>query len=80
MLKRIVLAMALLTCAGLSSIHGVDAAPHSLQATIVAQASLPPLFDTESTAQAHYPKGVVPRLNMTPIFGFDLASRPFCCA
>jgi hypothetical protein len=49
-LKRIALAMALLTCAGLSSIHGVDAAPHSLQATIVAQASLPPLFDTESTA------------------------------
>jgi len=63
MLKRFALAMALLACAGLLPIHGADATTHSLQATIVAQASLPPLFDTESAAQAHCPKDVVVWLN-----------------
>ena len=39
-------------------------ATHLSQATIVAQASLPPLFDTEGAAQAHCPKDVVVWLNI----------------
>ena len=64
MLKRFAMAAALLICAGLLPIQGVDATTHSLQATVVAQASPPQLFDTESAAQAHCPKDVVVCLNI----------------
>ena len=64
MLKRFAMAAALLICAGLLPIQGVDATTPSSQATVVAQASLPPVFDTESAAQAHCPKGVVVWLNI----------------
>jgi hypothetical protein len=39
-------------------------APIPTQTSIVAQASLPPLFDTEDAAQAHCPKDVVVWLNI----------------
>lgn len=64
MLKRFALAMALLACDGFLPTNGVDAATHSLQATVVAQASLPLVFDAESAAQAHCPKDVVVWLNI----------------
>jgi hypothetical protein len=64
MLKRFALVMALLACAALLPIQGVDATTQSSQAAIVAQASLPALFYTESAAQAHCPKGVVVWLNI----------------
>lgn len=65
MLKRFALAAALLACAGLLPIRGVYATTYSPQAqAVVAEASLPPLFDTESAAQAHCPKDVVVWLNI----------------
>ena len=64
MFKRFALAAALLACAGFLPTQGVTAATHSTQATVVAQASLPPLFDTESAAQAHCPKDIVVWLNI----------------
>jgi hypothetical protein len=64
MLKRFAIAAALLICAGLLPIQGVDATTQSSQATVVAQASLPSLFDTESAAQAHCAKDVVVWLNI----------------
>jgi hypothetical protein len=64
MLKRFAIAAALLICAGLLPIQGVHAATQLSQATVVAQASLPPLFDTEDGAQAHCPKDVVVWLNI----------------
>jgi hypothetical protein len=63
-LKRFAIAAALLICAGLLPIQGVHAATHSSQVTVVAQASLPPLFDTASAARAHCPKDVVVWLNI----------------
>ena len=64
MFQRFAMAAALLICAGLLPVQGVDATTHSSQATVVAQASLPPLFDTKSGAQAHCPKDVVVWLNI----------------
>jgi hypothetical protein len=64
MSRRFAMAVALLICASILPISGVDAATHSSQATVVAQASLPPLFDTEGAAQAHCPKDVVVWLNI----------------
>jgi hypothetical protein len=64
MLKRFALAAAILGCTGLLPAHGVGAATYSTLTTVVAQASLPPLFDTESAAQAHCPKDVVVWLNI----------------
>jgi hypothetical protein len=64
MLRRFALAAALLGCAGLLPAQGVSAATRLTQAMVVAQASLPPLFDTESAAQAHCPKDVVVWLNI----------------
>ena len=64
MLRRFALAATLLACAGLMPISGLGAAAPLTQARVVAQASLPPLFDTESAAQAHCPKDVVVWLNI----------------
>lgn len=65
MLKRFALATALLAFAGLLlPVQSVGAMAYSSQAAVVAQSSLPPLFDTESAAQAHCPKDVVVWLNI----------------
>jgi hypothetical protein len=57
MLKRFAIAAALLICAGLLPIQGVHAATHSSQATVVAQASLPPLPYNKKLSIWNYPKG-----------------------
>lgn len=62
MFKRFVLAAALFAFGGLLPTYGATALTPLVQA--VAQASLPPLFDTETTAQAHCPKDVVVWLNI----------------
>ena len=64
MLKRFALAAVLLACAGFLPTQGVTATTHLTQATVVAQASLPLLFDTESAAQAHCPRDAVVWLNI----------------
>ena len=63
MLKRFAFAAALFAFAGLLPSYGASATVPTVQAAVVAQ-SLPPLFDTESTAQAHCPKDVVVWLNI----------------
>lgn len=62
MFRRFALAAALFAFAGLFPAYAA-AAPASATAT-VAQAALPPLFDTDSAAQAHCPKDVVAWLNI----------------
>jgi hypothetical protein len=64
MFKRFALAAALFAFAGLLPSYGAAAPVPAAQAAVVAQASLPPLFDTESAAQAHCPKDVVVWLNI----------------
>jgi hypothetical protein len=64
MFKRFALTAALLAFGGLLPIYVTAAPAPTAPATIVAQASLPPLFDTESAAQAHCPKDVVVWLNI----------------
>jgi hypothetical protein len=64
MFKRFALAAALFTFAGLIPTHGTAAPMQAAYSAIVAQAALPPLFDTESAAQAHCPKDVVVWLNI----------------
>ena len=64
MYRRFVLVAALLAFATLVPGHGIAAPAATSQAAIVAQASLPPLFNTESAAQAHCPKHVVVWLNI----------------
>ena len=64
MFKRFALTAALLAFAGLLPVYGTAAQAPTAQATIVAQASLPPLFDTENAARAHCPKDVVVWLNI----------------
>jgi hypothetical protein len=63
MLKRFALAAALFAFAGLLPSYSTAAPMPAAQAAVVAQ-SLPPLFDTESAAQAHCPKDVVVWLNI----------------
>ena len=64
MVKRLALVGALFAFAGLGP-YRVATAPVAIgQTANVAQASLPPLFDTESAAQAHCPKDVVVWLNI----------------
>ena len=63
MLKRFALAAALFAFAGVLPTHGA-AAPTPPAHAVVAQASLPPLFDMESAAQAHCPRDVVVWLNI----------------
>ena len=63
MLKRFALATALLGFAGLTLIHGAASPASVAQPMIIAQA-LPPLFSTESAAEAHCPKDTVVWLNV----------------
>lgn len=64
MVRRFALAAALFACVGLLPIHGIASPLSAAQSAVVAQASLPPLFSTESAAQAHCPKDVVVWLNI----------------
>lgn len=64
MFKRLALAAALFAFAGLLPTHGATTPTSPTQSVLIAQASLPPLFDTESAAQAHCPKDVVVWLNI----------------
>ncbi len=43
---------------------GTAASAQTAQASVIAQASLPPLFSTESAAQGHCPRDVVVWLNI----------------
>jgi hypothetical protein len=63
MFKRFALVAALFAFAGLLPSHGVASPAPAAQAAIIAQ-SLPPVFSTESAAQAHYPRDVVVWLNI----------------
>lgn len=64
MFKGFALAAALLGFAALVPSHGTVSFAAVAQPAVVAQASLPPLFSTESAAQAHCPKDVVVWLNI----------------
>jgi len=64
MLRNFALAAALFAFAGFSFTQTSAAVAASSQAVVVAQASLPLLFATESVAQAHCPKDVVAWLNI----------------
>jgi hypothetical protein len=64
MFRRFALAVALLAFAGLLPTHGAASPVPAVHALTVAQASLPPLFDTESAAQTHCAKDVVVWLNI----------------
>jgi hypothetical protein len=64
MYKRFALAAALFVFAGILPGHGAASPSQIAQATVVAQASLPPLFSTESGAQSHCLKDVVVWLNI----------------
>jgi len=63
MFRRFALVAALLAFAGVAPGHGAAVPAATGQAAIVAD-SLPPLFDTESAAQAHCPKDVVVWINI----------------
>ncbi len=64
MVKRLALVAALFAFAGLGPVQSPAAPVAIAQAANVAQTSLPPVFDTESAAQAHCPKDVVVWLNI----------------
>jgi hypothetical protein len=64
MVKRLALVAALFVFAGLTPVQSPATPVTIAQAASVAQASLPPLFDTENAAQAHCPKDVVVWLNI----------------
>jgi hypothetical protein len=64
MLKRFALAAALFAFVGLLPSYSTVAPLPAAQGAVLAQASLPPLFSTESEAQAHCPKDVVVWLNI----------------
>jgi hypothetical protein len=64
MFKRFALAAALFAIAGLLRTYGASSPAPAAQASVVAQASLPPLFSTETAAQAHCPKDVVVWVNI----------------
>ncbi len=64
MFKGLALAAALFGSAALLPSYGATPSVAAIQPAVVAQASLPPLFDTESAAQAHCPKDVVVWLNI----------------
>lgn len=64
MFKRFAFAAALSAFAALLPSYGAASPVPIAQATMVAQASLPPLFSTEDAAQAHCPKDVVVWLNI----------------
>jgi hypothetical protein len=54
MFKRFALAAALFAFIGLLPSHGAASPTSPVQAAVVAQASLPPLFSAQSAAQAHW--------------------------
>jgi hypothetical protein len=64
MVKRLALVAALFAFAGLAPMQSPAAPVAVAQTANVAQASLPPVFDTESAAQAHCPKDTVVWLNI----------------
>lgn len=64
MFKRFALAAALLGFATLLPSYGGASPVAARGSAVVAQASLPPLFSTQSAAQAHCPKDIVVWLNM----------------
>ncbi len=64
MFRHFALAAALFAFAGLSLAPTTATPVGNSQAAIVAQASLPPLFSTDSAAQSHCPKDVVVWLNI----------------
>ena len=64
MLQRFVFVAALLGFAALVPNLGIASPTHTVPALVVAQASLPPVFSTESEAQAHCPRDVVVWLNI----------------
>jgi len=63
MLKRLALVGALFAFGAVLPCQGAYPVA-AAQSAVVAQASLPPLFSTESAAQAHCPKDVVVWLNI----------------
>ena len=63
MFKRFALVAALFAFAGLLPTYAGSSTISTAQAVIIAQA-LPPVFSTESAAQAHCPKDVVVWLNI----------------
>jgi hypothetical protein len=62
MFKGLALAAALFGFATQLPSYGATPSVTAVQPAIVAQASLPPLFDSENAAQAHCPKDVVVEL------------------
>ena len=64
MFRRFALVAALFTFVGLLPAYGAPSPAVAAQLAVVAHASLPPLFETESAAQAHCPKDVVVWLNI----------------
>jgi hypothetical protein len=64
MFKRFALAAALLTFATLLPGPGGASPVVISQSAVVAEASLPPLFDAENAAEAHCPKDIVVWLNI----------------
>lgn len=64
MFRRFAFAAALFAFASLLPTHGAASPTPTAQAAVVAQASLPPVFDTENAAQAHCPRDVVVWLNI----------------
>jgi hypothetical protein len=64
MFKRLALAAVLFAFAGALPSPDAAASAPTAQPAVVAQASLPPLFSTESAAVAHCPKDVVVWLNI----------------
>ena len=64
MFRRFALVAALFAFAGLLPTYSASSPAVAAQSAVVAQAFLPPLFSTESAAQAHCPKDVVVWLNI----------------
>jgi hypothetical protein len=64
MFKRFVLIAALFAFGGLVPMQGAAAPASPVATAVIAQASLPPLFSTESEAQAHCPRDIVVWLNI----------------
>jgi hypothetical protein len=72
--RRFVLVAALFAFAGLLPTHGAATVTTEAQPTVVAQ-SVPPVFSTESAAQAHCPKDIVVWLNIPSGIYHDKGER-----
>jgi hypothetical protein len=64
MFKGFTLALALFALGAVLPCHGIASPVAPGRAAIVAQASLPPVFSSESEAQAHCPRDIVVWLNI----------------